>query len=89
MSLVFIDSGICGVDVGAGAASPIEPTLSSAKEQPETLNPQTATVTDMRITAGNQNFRGITNPIIGAKEGWLQDRRGLKRPRRLSGIRGG
>jgi hypothetical protein len=72
--------------MGVGAAAPIEPTLSSPNAQPETLSPQTAIVADIRITRRNQNFRGTTDPIIGAKGRWLQDRRCLKRRRLLSGI---
>jgi len=69
ISLVFIDSGTCGVDAGAGAAaSPIAPTLSSAKEQPERVRPETVSIAAMNIATGSQNlnFRGITDPIIGA-----------------------
>jgi len=66
-----MDSGTCGVVAGAlDEAAFIDPTLSSAKEQPETLSPQTASIEAINITTGSQNFRGITDPIIGAN--WRQ-----------------
>jgi hypothetical protein len=65
MSLVFIDSGTCGVDAGAPAGAFIAPTLSSPKEHPEKPTPEIAEIADVSITSGNQSLREITASIIG------------------------
>jgi hypothetical protein len=65
--LVFIDSGICGVDAGVPEGSPTEPTLSSANEQLETRRTK-----PVKVTIGSQNLRGITAAIIDVEQRHLQ-----------------
>jgi hypothetical protein len=48
------------------------------------LSPPIASVADITITTGSQNFRQITEPIIDVKGPWLQDRRCVnRRPMRV------
>jgi hypothetical protein len=71
VSLVFIDSGTCGV---LCAAAPFgwytSGTLSLAKEQPD--NPENVRIAAVDVMSASQSLREITNPMIDVERPRLQ-----------------